>query len=170
MLLKENGTGFMAMMQVTKPAAFKLLWLAQADISVLLPGVEKWGESGEITAVPTHSWTAWELLKQNSINKLLKERVTPPTHITKASAGNRAGILTEATDRGDVVCGQCDKGRVEWLILLLVVQDLWLTERKTSPTVSPHRVPHIPLPSCLIPPFWQPSWQKVKEMAIQSHI
>lgn len=28
--LKENGTDFMAMRQVTKPAAFKLLWLAQA--------------------------------------------------------------------------------------------------------------------------------------------
>ena len=114
-------------------------------VSALLPGVGKWEDQQLLL------FTAEQPRSCSSKTSLVK---CSRRDYHKPSPGNRAGILTEATDRGDVVCGQCNKGWVEWLILLLVVQDFWLTARKTmSPTIHTHHVPHIPLRIALFHPF-----------------
>ena len=53
-----------------------------------------------------------------------------PTH-EPLEGNDKRGILTEATNCCDIVCGKCNKRGVEWLILLLVVQDFGFTAKKT---------------------------------------
>lgn len=60
--------------------------------------------------------------------------------------------LTEATHSSDVVCGKCNEGGVERLVLLVVVQDLRLTARekghrsaRPSTAAAPPSTPMCPM-------------------------
>lgn len=71
-------------------------------------------------------------LNYRRINSLFRREDTQFPTREPLRGNGKSGILTEAADCCDVVRGKCNEGGVEWLVLLLVVQDFGFTATKTN--------------------------------------